>query len=73
MFIEYEIAKKNGAKGLDNYYEYKGIDYLILSTNAKLQMNDEWVDAVLYTNSSNIYFMREKNEFFSKFTKKYMV
>ncbi|QOP40226.1 hypothetical protein [Sulfurimonas marina] len=70
MFIEYEIAKKNGAQDLDNYYEYKGVDYLILSTNAKLQINDEWVDAVLYTNSSNIYFMREKTEFFTKFTKK---
>lgn len=71
MFIPYETAKTNGDKSLDNYYDYKGVDYFILSTNAKLQIHDQWVDAVLYTNSSNIYFMRERKEFFSKFTKKY--
>ena len=73
MFRAYNIAKQNGAEDLDNYYEYKGVDYFILSTNAKLQINNEWVDAVLYTNASNIYFMREKNEFFTKFIKKNLV
>ena len=48
-------------------HTYKSVDYTLLSRNVKLQVNDEWVPAVSYTNSSGITFIRTATEFDSKF------
>lgn len=50
-------------------YKYKDKIYIVINTNAKIQENDIWVDAIIYTNESGISFIRTKEEFFRKFTK----
>jgi len=50
-------------------YKYKEKMYIVINTNAKIQENNEWVDAIIYTNESGISFIRTKEEFLSKFEK----
>ena len=70
-WISYEDAISSipiyGTAVLDDYYKYKGVEYLAVSTNAKIQENDEWIDAVIYTSASNILFTRSAEEFNEKF------
>jgi hypothetical protein len=51
-------------------YIYKNIEYKIISNNVKVQEQDVWIDAILYTNESDILFVRSSKEFFSKFKQK---
>jgi len=50
-------------------YTYKEKMYIVINTNAKIQENDKWVDAIIYTNESGISFIRSKEEFTRKFKK----
>ncbi|MEA3371971.1 MAG: hypothetical protein U9Q40_11585 [Campylobacterota bacterium] len=77
FFISYEEALKSvsflGDDILDGYYSYKGVDYYVVSTNAKIKVETgfdvTWDDAVVYTNDSNILFTRSAEEFYGKFKK----
>ena len=48
-------------------YIYKDAAYQVQSTNVQIQVNDIWVPAISYTNSSGITFIRTADEFYSKF------
>jgi len=48
-------------------YEYKGKQYLLLNRNGMIQVDDEWIPSVVYTNDTGIWFTRTASDFNSKF------
>ncbi|NVJ52794.1 MAG: hypothetical protein HWD90_03805 [Campylobacteraceae bacterium] len=55
---------------MNNKYTYKGNNYYVLEDKVKIQIDDVWVEGVLYTTDDCEYkFVRSKEEFYSKFKK----
>jgi len=61
-YYQDEIKEEQSLK-----YRYKDKTYKLISDNALIQVDDEWIKAIIYTNDTKKQFVRSADEFYAKF------